>query len=70
MAKWAWAELNNIVYSVDMSPAVCTQLYNYHLVAPPWHGYHLNLAFKVAFTISAPVYGGMSDRFIREQILK
>ena len=28
------------------------------------------LAFKIAFTISAPVNGGMSDWFIRAQILK
>jgi hypothetical protein len=28
------------------------------------------LSFKVAFTISSPVNGGMSDWFIRAQILK
>ena len=30
----------------------------------------LNLAFKLPFTISAPVNGGMSDWFIHAQILK
>ena len=45
-----------------MSPAVFTQLYNYLV--------RLNLAFNVAFTISAPVNGGKSDWFIRAQILK
>jgi hypothetical protein len=47
-----------------MSPAVCSQLYNYLL--PPWLSYQINLAF----TISAAVNGGMSDWFIRAQILK
>ena len=47
-----------------MYAAVYTQLYKN--LAPPWLISYLNLAF----TISAPVNGGKSDWFIREQILQ
>jgi hypothetical protein len=28
LAKWTWAELNNTVHSLNVYPAVYTQLYN------------------------------------------
>jgi hypothetical protein len=49
-----------------MSPVACTT------TSPPstWQNYHLDLAFEVTFTISAPENEGMNDWFICAQILK
>ena len=51
--------------SLDQAEQYCTQ--STHLFELHFTQY---MAFQVAFTISAPVNGGMSDWFIRAKILK